>query len=105
MALERGGGTAFPTWQQEDDTRLGNMYSCSGYYGKLFAITLYTTLSIFFYLSVFVQNVSEEAVGVWESLRASALPDADHPVLLRMQHTSLKQNIFKFSFVPQTGNQ
>lgn len=77
-------------------TRLGDMYSCSGYCGK--AVSYLQQYFIHhhlfsFYLSVFVQNVSEEAVGVWESLRASALPDADHPVLLRMQHTSLKQNI------------
>lgn len=52
---------------------------------------------------MFVENVSEEAVSVWESLRASALPDADHPVLLRMQHTPLKQKTFAFSLVPRAG--
>lgn len=77
-------------------TRLGDMYSCSGYCGNAASYLQQHFIQhhlFSFYLSVFVQNVSEEAVGVWESLRASALPDADHPVLLRMQHTSLKQNI------------
>ncbi len=43
-----------------------------------------------FYLSVFVQDVSEEAIGVRESLRARTLPHTDHSVLLRMQNTALK---------------
>lgn len=42
------------------------------------------------YLSVFVQDVSKEAVGVGESLRACTLPHTDHSVLLRMQNTALK---------------
>lgn len=77
-------------------TRLGDIYSCSGYCGNAVSYLQQYLIQhhlFSFYLSVFVQNVSKEAVGVWESLRASALPDADHPVLLRMQHTSLKQNI------------
>lgn len=43
-----------------------------------------------FYLSVFVQDVSKETIGVGESLRARTLPHTDHPVLLRMQNTALK---------------
>lgn len=43
-----------------------------------------------FYLSVFVQDVSKETVGVWESLRARTLPHTDHSVLFRMQNTALK---------------
>lgn len=43
-----------------------------------------------FYLSVFVQDVSKEAVGVGESLRACTLPHTDHSVLLGMQNTALK---------------
>ena len=42
------------------------------------------------YLSVFVQDVSKEAVGVGESLRAWTLPHTDHSVLLRVQNTTLK---------------
>lgn len=42
------------------------------------------------YLSVFVQDVSKESVGVGESLRACTLPHTDHSVLLRMQHTALR---------------
>lgn len=41
------------------------------------------------YLSVFVQNISKEAVSVGESLRARALPHTDHPVLLGVQDTTL----------------
>lgn len=43
-----------------------------------------------YYLSVFVQDVSKEAVSVGESLRACTLPHTDHSVLLRMQNTALK---------------
>lgn len=43
-----------------------------------------------FYLSVFVQDVSKEAVGVGEALRASTFPHTDHSVLLRMQNAALK---------------
>lgn len=39
---------------------------------------------------MFVQDVSKEAVGVGESLRACTLPHTDHSVLLRMQNTALK---------------
>lgn len=42
------------------------------------------------YLSVFVQNISEEPVGVWESLRAGAFPNTHHAVLLRMQDPTLR---------------
>lgn len=52
---------------------------------------------------MFVEDVPEEAVGVRESLRASALPDADHPVLLRMQHAPLKHNHTQFSLAPHAG--
>lgn len=41
------------------------------------------------YLSVFVQHVSEEPVGVRESLRAGAFSNAHHAVLLRVQDTTL----------------
>lgn len=42
---------------------------------------------------MFVQNVSKEAVGVRESLRACTLPHTDHPVLLRVQDTTLELNV------------
>ena len=42
------------------------------------------------YLSVFVQNISEEPVGVWESLRAGTFPNTHHAVLLRMQDPTLR---------------
>lgn len=45
------------------------------------------------YLSVFVQNISEEAVGIREALRARTLPHTDHSVLLWMQDTTLKRDI------------
>lgn len=51
-----------------------------------------------FYLSVFVQDVSKETIGVWESLRACTLPHTDHSVLLRMQNTTLKIKIFRLRF-------
>lgn len=41
------------------------------------------------YLSVFVQNVSKESVGVWESLRTSTLPHTHNPVLLGVKHSPL----------------
>ena len=41
------------------------------------------------HLSMSVQNVAEEAVRVGESLRACTLADADHAVLLRVQHSAL----------------
>lgn len=42
------------------------------------------------YLSVLVQNVSEETISVGKSLRACTLSHADHSVLLRMQDTALE---------------
>ena len=43
-------------------------------------------------LSVFVEDVPEEPEGVWEALRASALPNAHHAVLLRVQDPALKHD-------------
>lgn len=47
------------------------------------------------HLSVFVQDVSKEAVGVRKSLRASTFPDTDHSVLLRVQNAALNINELK----------
>lgn len=44
------------------------------------------------HLSVFVQDVPEESVGVGEALRSRALPHTHHAVLLRVQHTPLQRH-------------
>lgn len=48
-----------------------------------------TPCSAVTHLSVFVQDVAEEPVGVREALGSRALPHAHHPVLLRMKHSAL----------------
>lgn len=79
MALERGGGTAFPTWEDEMQVYSSKGLECHEL-NKLLSGS---------YLSVFVQNVAEEAVGVGEALRPRTLPDTDHAVLLRVQNAAL----------------
>lgn len=50
------------------------------------------------YLSMFIQNLSEEAIFVRESLGASALAHAHNPMLGRMQYTTLKKQGGKFLY-------
>lgn len=38
---------------------------------------------------MFVQDVAEEAIGVWEALGARTFPDTHHTVLLRVEDASL----------------
>lgn len=56
-----------------------------------------STVTLRFHLSVFVQDVSKEAVGVGEALRARTLPHTDHSVLLSMQNTALEQETTRTS--------
>lgn len=86
MALARGGGTALPTCNREKVNAGHRLcHDTSNGTGEGFATGAD--------LSVLVEDVPEEAICIGEALGAGTLPHAHHPVLLRVQHPTLRQQI------------
>ena len=90
MALARGGGTALPTCDRrrvERPAPAPPRRRRGDAAGEGFAAGAD--------LSVLVEDVPKEAVSIGEALGAGALPHAHHPVLLRVQHPTLRQQTKK----------